>query len=284
MANPEIKIRQMTAADIPFGMELKKLASWNQLEGDWERLLALEPDGCFVATEGDVPVGTATTTTFEDKFGWIAMVLVHPDHRRKGFGGALLYACIEYLEECVETVKLDATPMGKKLYDTMGFVDEYMMERWLGRGSNTGVAAGVEALTETLLPDVSAFDEPVFGADRTRLLRHMLHEEANKCIVLRDGRQILGYGILRPGLHAWQLGPVVAARPSDANIIFRSLLAQAGNQHVQCDVLLPNRYILDMLREYGFEKQRYLIRMYKGKNSSPGHPEYVYAASGPEKG
>src|SRR4051794_33231462 len=44
-----IRIRHMTLADVPLGMRLKTAAGWNQVEADWLRMLALEPDGCFVA-------------------------------------------------------------------------------------------------------------------------------------------------------------------------------------------------------------------------------------------
>ena len=59
-----LRIRGMTVADIPLGMRLKEQAGWNQVEGDWRRLLDLQPDGCFVAELDDVPAGTVTTCRF----------------------------------------------------------------------------------------------------------------------------------------------------------------------------------------------------------------------------
>ncbi len=284
MSDGDIDIRPMTAADIPFGMELKNAVGWNQLPGDWQRLINLEPDGCFVATCDGESVGTATSTAYEDKFGWVAMVLVHPDHRRKGIGSALLYACIDYLEERVATVKLDATPMGKKLYDTLGFVDEYMMERWLGKGSGRGEVQGVEPITPELLPAVCEFDSPVFGADRSRLIGMLVEEEPNTAVCVRSDDAVVGYGVLRPGYHTSQIGPLVAADVRVAERLYSALLGAAGNEHVINDIVLPNHHVAEMLSRKGFEKQRYLIRMYKGQNKYPGHPEYVYAACGPEKG
>lgn len=277
-------VRPMTEADIDFGMELKNTVGWNQVRADWARLITLEPEGCFVATIDGQNVGTATTTTYEDKFGWVAMVLVHPDHRRKGIGTTLLDACINYLQARVATVKLDATPMGKKLYDTLGFVDEYVMERWMGRGIVGGESRGVTPLTEDELDALCAFDLPVFGADRSRLLRRFISEAGTVALCMMDGRQMLGYGIARPGSNSWQIGPVVAGNPSVAERLFRALLDRFPNEPVFADLLMPNPHVLDLARSLNFEKQRYLIRMYKGPNLHPGHPEYVYAATGPEKG
>ena len=274
----------MTVADIAFGMELKNAIGWNQLPADWERLIALEPEGCFVATSQGRNVGTATATAYEDRFGWVAMLLVHTDHRRKGIGTSLLHASIDYLQQRVKTVKLDATPMGKNLYDTLGFTDEYIMERWLGKGTGPVKVPDVVPIDQQLLPAVCKFDAPIFGADRSRLLTMLVNEEPNTTACVTDEGRVVGYGILRPGYNCSQLGPVVAEEPNTADMLFRALLGAAADRHVQTDVLLPNRYILDMMRHYRFEKQRYLIRMYKGQNAWPGMPEHIYAATGPEKG
>jgi len=284
MTQGNVEIRTMTSDDISLGMELKNIAGWNQLPADWQRLLALEPDGCFVATCDGVDVGTATTTTYEDKFGWVAMVLVYPQYRRRGIGTALLYASIDYLEERVAAVKLDATPMGKKLYDTLGFVDEYIMERWLGRGREPLKVPDVEPITADLLPALCDFDRPMFGADRSRLLGMLVNEEPNTALCIRDGGRIVAYGILRPGYRAAQIGPLVGLEPQSAERVFQALLAAAGDQHIYNDMLLPNPHTAELLRKYGFEKQRYLIRMSRGDNRHPGHPQYIYAASGPAKG
>src|SRR5258705_12655293 len=114
----------MTVADIPVGMRLKDQAGWNQLEADWRRLLDLQPDGCFVAELGGSPVGTVTTCRF-GPVAWIAMMLVDVRFRRCGIGRALMSHALEDLDaHGVCTVRLDATPLGRPLYETLGFVAE----------------------------------------------------------------------------------------------------------------------------------------------------------------
>src|SRR5690349_9273722 len=119
----DFRIRVMTAEDFSFADSLRASAGWNQTLRDWRRFLELDPKGCFVAElNGElagkmppVPVGTATTTRYENKIAWIGMVLVHPEQRRHGIGRGLLLHCIEYLKNSgVRCIKLDATPLGKK--------------------------------------------------------------------------------------------------------------------------------------------------------------------------
>src|SRR5437667_10563558 len=105
---PMLRIRAMTEADLALGMRLKRQNGWNQLEADWQRLLALEPDGCFVAEADGVGVGTAGTCVF-GPVAWIAMVLVDAERRKQGIGTALMKHTLTYLDRRgVRSVRLDA--------------------------------------------------------------------------------------------------------------------------------------------------------------------------------
>src|SRR6185436_14043087 len=116
--NPLLRLRLLTRDDLPFADSVRALAGWNQTIADWERFLTAEPDGCFLAEWNGVPAGTATTMVYGLALAWIGMVLVHPDHRRRGIGRALLVRCIEHLRgRGVRGIKLDATPAGKEVYD-----------------------------------------------------------------------------------------------------------------------------------------------------------------------
>ena len=92
-----LRLRLMTPADLPFADSLRALAGWNQTIEDWQRLLANEPNGCFLAEWSGAPVGTATTTVYAPNLAWIGMVLVHPTYRRRGIGRTLVERCIDHL-------------------------------------------------------------------------------------------------------------------------------------------------------------------------------------------
>src|SRR5439155_15049545 len=95
--NSSLRLRLLTRADLPFADSVRALARWNQTLDDWQRFLATEPDGCFLAEWNGAPAGTATTTVYGPELAWIGMMLVHPEYRRRGIGRALLQRCIEHL-------------------------------------------------------------------------------------------------------------------------------------------------------------------------------------------
>jgi len=155
-------------------MALTRAVGWNQLPADWETILRLSPGGCFAAVIAGRLVGTAMTTVYGNAFGWVGMVIVHPDRRRCGIGRALMERCIESLAHCA-AVRLDATPMGKRLYEQLDFVDEYEFGRHIAEAPPcpallevTGV--DIFPLVAADLAEVVAFDTPLFGVDRGAVL------------------------------------------------------------------------------------------------------------------
>ncbi len=275
----------MEAGDIAFGMALKDLAGWNQLPVDWERFQEYEPEGCFIVRCEGRPAGTATTIAYEQLFGWVGMVLVHPDMRRRGLGTALLMAGIQYLEQRgVAAVKLDATPMGKELYDTIGFVDEYRLARWQGRGCAGPLPDGLRELDLADLDTVAAFDRPIFGADRRRVLRRLLSEPGIRVAGAYVDDELQGYAAIRPGHKALYFGPWLALDGETAERLWQWGLAMAGDAPVYVDVLDPCPHGQALACASGFEQQRELIRMYRGKNVSPGRPDLQCGILGPETG
>src|SRR5262249_44841777 len=131
LSSETVEVRMMTQADLAAADELRRLAGWNQKPRDWQRLLTLEPRGCFVALRNGAVVGTVTTTVYGTELAWIGMMLVHPEHRRIGIATQLMNRALEYLKERqMRCVKLDATPAGQPVYEKLGFVSEWRLQRW----------------------------------------------------------------------------------------------------------------------------------------------------------
>ncbi|HPA45437.1 MAG TPA: GNAT family N-acetyltransferase [bacterium] len=280
-----LSVRPMEFFDIPRCVELNRCVGWNQLEKDWQRFITLGPKGCFVAQLNGTVVGTVTTINYQNRFGWVGMVIVDPDLRRMGIGRRLLLLGIDTLIEMgVETVKLDATPQGKLLYDTLGFVDEYGAARWEGTASPMDTGKQAEPMRAQDMRDISALDGPIFGADRTRLIALYLQEFPDRCYIARSGHEITGYLCGRAGGNAEHIGPWVARDRDIAEFLLKTRFAHCAGRRIFVDTLERCPQSTEILQSLGFQIQRPFIRMYKGPNRYPGQPEFVYALSGPELG
>lgn len=233
-------------------MELSIAVNWNQLPADWERVLHLEPEGCFCMEEDGRVVATATAVTYGRDLAWIGMVLTLEAYRGRGFGGRLMGACLEYCERCgVGCVKLDATDMGRPLYERLGFVEESVVARWHGELPELPV--------RDFEPDL-ALDRLAFGADRSALLAVL--------------------GASRAGRVASYVGPMVARSYDDAR---QRVLHAGASGATYWDIPETNGQAPELARELGFKPVRKLWRMRKGTPIEE-RPEFIYALAGFEFG
>lgn len=281
-------IRPMVPADLPACMDLTRAVGWNQLPADWETILCLRPDGCFAAYMGERLVGTAMTTVYGNAFGWVGMVIVHPDCRRCGIGRELMEHCIESLVHC-DAVRLDATPMGKRLYEQLDFVDEYEFGRYIAEAPQAperievpGVA--IVPLVAADLPDVVAFDTPFFGVDRGKVLAAWLQRAPHLAWTARQNGTVVGYSMGRQGLNFDGICPVVALEETVARALVTRGLGTLAPRPVVIDAFEHTPDFLAWLAGLGFVKQRPFLRMYRGRNTHPGNTSRIYAVAGPEVG
>lgn len=278
-----IEIRNLREAEIPAGLRLAGLAGWNQTARDWRRFLDLEPDGCFAGVRQDRVCGTATALSYDRRFGWVGMVLVDPAERRQGIGTRLLQRAVEYLQcRGVETVKLDATPMGKPLYSSLGFQDEFELERWDGRAPG---GPRMPSVSEDDFGRVCDWDREVFGADRSRLLRALWREGPEYSAIDTSGGELCGYVFGRAGTRAHYIGPWVAAGGGGcAGRLLRGVMGRFAGDPVFIDLCRACPEARAIVRQEGFCFQRTLTRMFLGPNRYPGRPELTYGIAGPELG
>jgi len=278
------EIRLLFESDIPSAMRLKEAAGWNQTAADWRRLLSLQPNGCFGAVKEGRLVGT-TTTTIYDEFAWIGMVLVDPQHRRQGIAAKLMNVALEHLQHKVETIKLDATALGKPVYEKFGFEVESEVERWTGTGNVSGGATQLAAVMDhDAVRDVLHLDRLAFAANRSRLIEALIDDACVPPVLIRaaDGA-LSGYALARSGTRKTYVGPVVAHDPQ----LIETLLNRMLHQLAGCDIYIDinKECIADpsLLSNRGFVKERDLIRMVKGRRGRKTSP-LIVAIAGPEVG
>jgi predicted N-acetyltransferase YhbS len=275
-------IRVMTEQDIPAGLRLNTVAGWNQTAADWGYFLQQSPSGCFVAEMDEKVVGTVTTITYENRFAWIGMVLVDLEFRKLGIGTKLLCKAIDYLDQIgVPTLKLDATPLGKPLYEKLGFVTEYEIERWMLKRTPQTVRA---SKTPAQAADIYELDREVFGADRSLLLRSLSEMAPEFAISTLEKGFPPAYAFGRHGLFADHLGPWSARSRASAEELLQTFLHQSSRETVIVDGMKSNSTAIELLTRHGFTPSRPLTRMFRGPNAHPGRPADLCAILGPEFG
>jgi GNAT superfamily N-acetyltransferase len=284
----------MTLADIPLGLKLARQAGWNQIEADWRRFLAMQPDGCFV---GELDA-TAVATTAAFIFGpvaWIAMVLVEAEFRRQGVATALLKHALDFLDSRgVKTVRLDATAAGQPVYAKLGFVPEYPLTRYMGAAPvgcavhtfSPGGDMPAERCARHTLPfsagQIAAFDYRMTATSREKMLARLFEESPDLTQVWDQDGRLEGYITGRRGANATLIGPCIATAHAGPALL-SAALACCADRPVFMDIPRDNAPAIEMVEKSGLGVQRHFMRMCRGERIRD-HVEAIWASSGPEKG
>jgi len=285
-AEHSLRIERLGADDLPFALRLTRDNGWNQRADDWRRLLALACAGARLARWGGRRAGTTVTCAFGPT-AWIAMVLVARSLRGRGIGQALLADGIRYAEQrgC-RTLRLDATPLGRPLYEKVGFRAQFEVRRWAGHPRRAAAGRAPEfALARTRAPAdlaaVCALDRAATRTDRAPLLRRLASASAPWVARDCEGR-VRAFLFTRPGRVARQIGPVCGDADA-ARALLRRALAQWAGRPVFLDAPANRADLSRIARAAGLDVARDFLRMCRGREVIEDSALF-HVSSGPELG
>ena len=287
MKKTDFIVRPMQPGDIVYAMKLSNAEGWNQTENDWKLLIESPQNVCLVAEYNKKIIGTTTAMNYANQIAWIGMVLVAKESRGQGISKLLLTNILKKLES-FESIKLDATPAGKQVYQKFDFKDEYLITRVV-TGSMTNLSFEDDTtLAESIrlkdIEEIVALDEHVFGTNRRQLIESLINRYPHKAWLLKRNNSIAGFALGRDGNKYHQVGPVCGSTINDVKMLIRRALKELIYQPVVIDVLSEKEDLISWLHSIGFTMQRHFVRMYKKENLFPGIVNKQYLICGPEFG
>ncbi len=259
-------------------LALSRSANWNQNEADWRLMLGFGRGWGVTLDDGTLAASTLVLP-YGQRFAWVAMVLVLPQHRRRGFATQLLKKALHENATTGLVSLLDATPAGREVYRQEGFKDTWGFKRF-SLLKSFSIQGKARAITESDWPRILELDRLAFGADRETVLRNLAQRLPQAAFVSESGF-VLG----REGREAAQIGPLVARDESGAAELLAAALASI-KPPVYLDLLDSREAIKSRLERAGFEFQRPFTRMVhtRGEALAPGEAGLVYCPAGPELG
>ena len=120
------------------------------------------------------------------------------------------------------------------MYDQLGFIDEYGLERWVRpAGAPLPAApessAALEPISSRDLAELLTYDAPVFGAIRTFVLADWFRALRETAWQARDQQgRLTGYLLGRAGSRYRQLGPLVANDEPTARALLTAGIRASG--------------------------------------------------------
>ena len=276
-------VRNMSRADFEFAVHITNLMGWGLVEQDFEFMMELEPEGCFVLLEDSDTVGIATTVSY-GKLGWFGNLIVTENKRNRGAGTLLVKHALKYLtEKNVQTVGLYAYTERIPFYRRLGFECDSEFIVLKGKGFSSSVRANVRKAEKQQLGEIIAFDQSCFGASRRKMLEPILMDRDNLCFASTEDGHVSGFAAAKVYRGLAELGPLECKRgkaKTTADLLRATFNALEG---LETSVFVPKKEkaIVSMLMQSGFHEEFRVEKMFHG----PSIPENcVYMAESLERG
>ncbi len=275
--------------DIDFAYKLDVMEQWGDTRSDIKRMFKYEPDGCFIAKVNGESVGHVFSVSYR-RLGWIGLLIVKAEYRRRGIGTLLTKKAMDYLLGCgVETVKLEAVPAISELYRKLGFVGEYDSLRFTGTCAKIASPRNysIAFMKRERIMELARFDAKYFGANRIKVLMRLYHDNPKLCYVSYTKSKITGYIMGRKAEIGYKIGPWVCnpEHPQAARELLMKCIETIG-QNVKLYVGVPamNKAAVENLHNLNFKQYSKSIRMYFGEKLETERANGIFAMGGPEKG
>lgn len=281
----------MASTELRLGIEhlagclaLSRSANWNQNEADWRLMLGFGR-GWGISTADGILAASTLALPYGRDFAWLAMVLVLPEQRRRGYASRLLRVALAEMQAQKRVALLDATPAGHEVYVQEGFRDYWSFKRFaLKSGISVSRKNEIRELEAKDWEAVLSLDAVAFGGSRDVVLRNLAARQPKAALVAGRNGEIGGFVLAREGREAMQIGPLVARDELTARALFAAALGRVSVP-VYADIADHAAPLQGWALEQGFTIQRPFTRMAHGPGGyAPGDASLVFCPAGPELG
>jgi predicted N-acetyltransferase YhbS len=242
-------VRPASAGETDVAVDLLSRAAFGPTVARLVEFPRTSPHGCVLVAEWRGTIRGAACCLSLGATGWIGALGVAPEARRRGLGGELTRACVEWLHgRGAATVLLFATDLGRPVYERHGFVAEGGATAWRGVAGSSGDGGEVElrALREEDRDAVRALDRMATGERRDVVLDALRPLTG---MAAERGGELIGSAIAS----AWGAGVAITASDPEAG---EALLAAATRGPGGGTVIVPdaNARAQDAVRRWGFAR------------------------------
>lgn len=229
-----VVLRAFRSTDIPSMYLLSDSIGWTQRLEDWRWLTSLARG--VVATQDGALVGASMCWDYDNAVSSIGAVMVDPELQGMGIGRKLLDSCMRTLHQ--RTVILHATPVGRPLYEKLGFraKGELFQHEGVARLEipPSRPDGEIQPLSGKFVESAVRLAELGSGLRRVPLLTSLIRRSEGVVVVRED--QPVGFSLMRRYAKGLAIGPVISASEADAREMISHWLRRAAGRFVRIDL------------------------------------------------
>lgn len=255
-------VRPMRRDEVGLIREWATVEGWNPGLHDGPCFFETDPSGFFLGLLADEPIACISCVKYDDSFGFLGQYIVKQPFRKQGYGIQLWQAGMEHLRN--QNVGLDGVVAQQENYRKSGFQFHYNHIRYRAIGASGETAPGIIGLSQFPFSELAQYDRLHFPASRIDFLRHWIDLPGVAALGSVHEGNLNGYGVIRPCVEGFKIGPLFADDPATADTLFQSLLTTAPGQAVFIDAPddTANPNISEFVRRHALTDVFQTARMY----------------------
>lgn len=259
------QVKTMCAEDFEFALKITEQMEWGLAKEDFEFMMELEPEGCFVLFDDSERIGIATTVSY-GKVGWFGNLIISADRRKRGGGSMLVKHALKSLaDRKVKTVGLYAYIDKIPFYTQLGFKYDSEFTALKGKSFSSATSANLKEAEKQDIKKIIDCDQTCFGASRRKLLEPILLYSKNFSYISIENNRIVGFAVAKTYDGMAELGPVMCEpeRSDIAISLLETTLSRLKGLEVSMCVPKKETAIFKM-RNASFKESFTVARMFFG--------------------
>lgn len=269
MSGAMIRHQNATPDQVRLILDWAAAEGWNPGLDDAAAFHTADPDGIFVALDGDLPVAAISVVNHSDAFAFLGLYLCLPSYRGRGIGLALWTHALTHAG--ARTVGLDGVPAQQGNYQASGFRNAGKTTRYEG-ALPLAECAQVRPATRADLPDLIEHETAATGWHKPRYLdAWFTPTPTRQTWVLEQTGSIKAFATARRCQTGSKLGPFWASGEAEARALLAHVATQAPAPLI-IDVPGTSTGLDAICRDLAMVPGFETARMYRGPVQQASHP------------
>lgn len=262
----DYEIRVATLEEVQLAASWAAAEGWNPGHCDARLFYETDPTGFYVGLLAGKPIASISIVKYGTSFAFLGLYIVRAEHRGKGYGLRLWQAAMESVGS--RAVGLDGVVAQQANYVKSGFAYRYANSRY--EGQSVKVDSNVSDLvclhSEVPFEQVRVYDTDVFGTERSTFLQGWVNQPDSFAFVkLGESKEVTGYGLIRPCVKGFKIGPLFADTPVIAEELFKALSDSVPEgSFLYLDTPSVNLAAVELAQRHGMSICFETARMYAG--------------------
>ncbi len=284
-----ITIKEMSLTDLETALTWAKEEKWNPGKFDYHSYYAMGKENFLGLHINGEMIGSISIIQYKKSFAFIGLFIVKKEYRGQGYGKKLWDYSIKNIEN-TSSISLYSVPQQISRYQKNNFFDNVKNSRFqMNKSVEFDISRSdeIKEIDNFYYNKMIEYDQNLWKSSRNDFFNCALKKpETFAFISFDENKKVNGYGLIRPCIEGYRIGPLYANSIESAKSLTKFLLSKIPKES-QVIFDIPNENKLSIIFADYFKLDHYseadTMLMTKGESYKKGD-EYCYGLASLEIG